>query len=245
MQLPACLPGKQSDTIFAAWRGVKRVAAGHNGRMGKLKRYQPDATAVVAKADGNPEGKGLNGFLLDWHHSEPRGVVAKSQRQVLAEFFTSMLVLSAAFKYKPVVGVPNYLYFIDNEWSLSLIAPQEWTRERQAAFAGTCVLQRDMTWTITPSDLLADDNAVSDAVGRFYDAFANMLSTDLTLEEVLPFYVGRMPYYQRLYASALSRSIRKTLTLADLTFLKSREWRLALPERSRNMLLRKQTCSAT
>jgi len=154
-------------------------------------------------------------------------------------------VLSAAFKYKPVVGVPNYLYYIGGQWSLSLIGPEEWTRERQSGFAGTCVLQRDMTWTISPSGLLSEANVVSDAVGRFYDAFAKMLSTDLTLEEVLPFYVGRMPYYQRLYASALSRSIRKTLTLADLTFMKGHDWRLALPERNNKLLLRKQTCSAT
>ena len=64
---------------------------------------------------GNPEGKGLNGFLLDWARTEPRGVIVKPQRQVLAEFFTSMLILSANFKYKPAVDVENYLYFVDGE----------------------------------------------------------------------------------------------------------------------------------
>ena len=43
--------------------------------MSQLKRYE--ARAVTLKTDGNPEGKGLNGFLLDWYKSEPRGVVAK------------------------------------------------------------------------------------------------------------------------------------------------------------------------
>ena len=76
--------------------------------------------AIARKADGNPEGKGANGFLLDWYQSEPRGVVAKPQRQLLAEFFTSMLVLSAIFKFRPVVGVSNYLYWINGEWSLLL-----------------------------------------------------------------------------------------------------------------------------
>ena len=50
-----------------------------------------------------------------------------------------------------------------------------------------------------------------------------------TLEEILPFYVGRMPYYQRLYANALSRSIRGTVTLGDQRELRSRDWRLLLP----------------
>ena len=64
--------------------------------------------AVAPKTGGNPEGKGLSGLLRDWQLSQPRGVVAKPRRQLLVEFFTSMLVLSAKFKYRPVVGKPNY-----------------------------------------------------------------------------------------------------------------------------------------
>ena len=128
--------------------------------MGNLKRHEPRDSAVTLKTDGNPEGKGLNGFLLDWYRTEPRGVIAKPQRQVLAEFFTSMLVLSAKFKYEPAIGVSNYLYWINGEWSLSLIGPHEWSDERRAAFAGKCVLQHDMTWTIEPSELLGEENEV-------------------------------------------------------------------------------------
>lgn len=197
--------------------------------MSKLEHYRSSDVAVERRPDGNPEGKGLNGFLLDWYRSEPRGVVAKPQRQVLAEFFTSMLVLSAKFKYRPAVGVPNYLYRIRGEWSLSLIAPDEWSDERHAGFAGTCVLEPDMTWTITPAEQLAENNPVADAVGRFYDAFAATLDTDLTLEEILPFHVGRMPYYQRLYAGALSRSIRAAVTLSGQRSESCREWRTLLP----------------
>lgn len=201
--------------------------------MGKPVPYRPRDFAVAPRADGNPQGKGLNGFLLDWYQSEPRGVVAKPQRQVLAEFFTSMLVLSAQFKYKPAIGVPNYLYWCRDRWSLSLIAPDEWSEERRAGFAGTCTLHPDMTWTIEPSDLLADDNAVSDAVGRFYDAFAEALDTERTLEEILPFHADRMTYYPRLYASALSRSVRAAVILGDQASVSCRDWQLHLPRLDR------------
>jgi hypothetical protein len=197
--------------------------------MGELKIHDPGNSAVALRSDVHPEGKGLNGFLLDWYRSEPRGVVAKPQRQVLAEFFTSMLVLSAKFKYQPAVGVPNYLYWVEDEWSLSLIAPDEWSDKRREGFAGTCMLQRDMTWTIAPSELLGEDNPASDAIGRFYDAFAETLDTDLTLEAILPFYVEKMPYYQRLYANALSRSIRGTVTLGAQKSMKCRDWQTLLP----------------
>ena len=204
--------------------------------MGQLTLKKSGDTALALKADGNPEGKGLNGFLLDWYRTEPRGVVIKPRRQVLAEFFTSMLVLSARFKHKPAVGVLNYLYFVDDEWSLSLIAPDEWSRERRAGFVGTCVLHPDMTWTITPSDLVGEDNDVSAAIARFYDAFADTLDNDLTLEEILPFFVRRMPYWQRLHASALSRSIRGTITLGDQRSTKCRDWQVLLPKFDASLL---------
>jgi hypothetical protein len=204
--------------------------------LGQLTLKKPGDTGLAVKADGNPEGKGLNGFLLDWYRTEPRGVVVKPRRQVLAEFFTSMLVLSARFKHKPAVGVLNYLYFVDDEWSLSLIAPDEWSRERRAGFVGTCVLHPDMTWTITPSELVGEDNDVSAAIARFYDAFAETLDNDLTLEEVLPFFVRRMPYWQRLHASALSRSIRGTITLADERSTKCRDWQGLLPKFDASLL---------
>ena len=208
--------------------------------MGKLTRHKAGSTGVAVKAAGNPEGKGLNGFLLDWYRTEPRGVVIKPQRQVLAEFFTSMLVLSARFKYKPATGVNNYLYLADGEWLLSLIAPEQWSEKRRSGFVGRCVLQPDMTWTIEPSELVGEDNAVSDALARFYDAFAETLDSDLTLEEILPFYTGRMPYWQRLHASALSRSIRATVTLGDQRAMKCREWQALLPKFDAALLAHKR-----
>jgi len=198
--------------------------------MGELKPYQLRDRSVTIKTNGNPEGKGLNGFLLDWHRTEPRGVVVKSQRQVLAEFFTSLLVLSAKFKYRPAVNVPNYLYWINNEWSLSLISPEEWSDERRAGFACVCLLQPDMTWTIEPSAQLAQKSDVSAAVGQFYDAFVDTLDSDLTLEEILPFYVESMPYYQRLHASALSRSIRGAVTIGGQTEIRCRDWQQKIPQ---------------
>lgn len=195
-----------------------------------LKKTDSGSAIVAHKSDGNPDGKGLNGLMFDWYQCEPSGVIAKPHHQILAELFTSLLVLSANFKFRPAAGGTNYLYWINGEWSLSLIAPYEWSDERRAGFVGTCVLQRDMTWTMTPSELLAKDNPVTDAIGRFYDAFAQILDTDLTLEEILPFYVSRLHYYQRLYANALSRSVRAAVTLGDQAASSCRQWSRSLPQ---------------
>ncbi|MDJ0910803.1 MAG: hypothetical protein QNI99_16605 [Woeseiaceae bacterium] len=196
--------------------------------MSDLKPYN-NGLGAVALRPANPDGKGANGFMLDWYRSEPRGVVAKPKRQVLAEFFTSMLVLSAKFKYKPAEGVSNYLYLVGDDWMLSLIAPEQWSDERRRGFVGTCVLQHDMTWTIDPSERLSEDGPVADAVRRFFDAFAEKMDTDLTLEEILPYCVQKLPYYQRLFANALSRSIRAAVVLGDQTDIPAREWQSLLP----------------
>ena len=125
----------------------------------------PDSAIALHKSDGNPEGKGLNGLLLDLHRSEPRGVVAKPHRQVLAELFTSMLVLSASFKYRPATGVENFLYWRDDEWSLSLdeallMGEPLWVDGRtgalyaQAHYPGAVHLEYD-NWDAGLGDLLA------------------------------------------------------------------------------------------
>ena len=52
---------------------------------------------------------------------------------------------------------------------------------------------------------------------------------DLTLEEILPSYVGNLHYYQRLFASALSRSMRASVTGGDQASLSCRQWQTQLP----------------
>ena len=185
--------------------------------MNDTEHQHSSGSTTALKVAGNPEGKGVNGVLLDWQRTAPRGVVAKPQRQVLAELFTSMLALSASFRYRPAPERSNDLYWIDGQWSLSLIGPEEWSDERRAGFAGTVVLQRDMTWTIELSDRVAENRPMADALGRFYDAFTESLDTDHTLEEILPFHFGRLPYYQRLHANALSRSLRASCGASQKT----------------------------
>ena len=95
-----------------------------------------------------------------------------------------------------------------------------------------------MTWTIEPSELLSKKNDVSDAVARFYDGFAHFLDTDLTLEEILPFYVGNMTYYPRLFSSGLARSIRGTIVLGGQGHTRCSDWQLLLPGLEHALLVR-------
>ena len=114
----------------------------------------------------------------------------------------------------------------------------QWSAERRAGFVGVCVLQRDMTWTIEPSEWLGDRGPLTNALGRFFDGFAEMLDTYLTLEEILPYHVGGLPYFPRLYANALSRSLRTAVSLGDQAATQCRQWSKELPRRESELLAR-------
>ncbi|MEM8546830.1 MAG: hypothetical protein AAGF46_01580 [Pseudomonadota bacterium] len=195
--------------------------------MSDIKLYEPPPV--------NVDGKGQRSFLVDAEATRPRGVTAKSQRQLLAEYFTSMLIWSADLHYQPRVGVPNFLYFMDGNWSLSLVSPDEWTGDpahpRQRGYAGICLLQPDRVWTIEVSDQLLEGGEIADAVAALYEGFAERLDSDVPLEEVLPFYASGLRYHARVGAYSLSHSLRATMVLSDQLAIPSREWRLALPHK--------------
>lgn len=202
----------------------------------KLTRYKAASVPVVDGA-ANPQGKGVVGFLEDWHLSSPRGVVAKRPGQLLADYFTSLLVLSTRFPFKPVRDCNYYLYCEQDDWSLSLVSPDEWNRsDKRRNFVGTCVLHDDATWSIDPSDNLGHPGPVTDALARFYEGFLEKLDTGQSLEDELPVFEARLPYYPRLYAAALSRSIRGSLNEGNQLAIPSARWRASVPAAFVNLL---------
>lgn len=185
---------------------------------------------VDADAGPNPQGKGQIGFLLDWAYSSPRAVVAKRAPQLLADYFTSLLVLSSSFKFKPVFGKDYYLYADGDDWSLSLISPEEWNDDvKRRAFVGTCVLHDDSTWSIEPSENIGKESPVSDALAAFYEGFIDKLRSQRALEDDLPAYEAGLPYYQRLFAAALSRSLRGSLTAGGQLGQSAETWLARMP----------------
>ncbi len=194
-------------------------------------------SAELTDTGPNPQGKGQIGFLLDWAYSSPRGVVAKPAPQLLADYFTSLLVLSSAFKFKPVFGKDYYLYIDGDRWSLSLISPDEWNDDaHRRAFVGTCVLHDDSTWSIKPSDNIGRNGLVSEQLAAFYEGFIENLRSKQVLEDGLPVYEAGLPYYQRLFAAALSRSLRGSLSVGSQLGLDAETWLASMP-RDANRLL--------
>lgn len=191
---------------------------------------------ITEYVPANPQGKGHVGLLLDWDYSRPRGTIVKTASRLLADYFTSMLVLSATFKFKPVVGQQYHLYWMDTQWSLSLIAPSEWSEARRNSYVGNCELHPDMTWTMNPTANLVERESAMMALGNFHDSFVEKMSSDDPLERSLPVYVAKLPYYQRLFASALTRSLKASMKMGGQLSIKSTHWLEQLPARPLQLL---------
>ena len=203
-----------------------------------ITRSAGTAELTSAGSGPNPQGKGQIGFLRDWAYSSPRAVAAKPAPQLLADYFTSLLVLSSSFKFKPVFGKDYYLYIDGDRWSLSLVSPDEWNDDaRRRTFVGTCVLHADSTWSIVPSDNLGKQGAVNDALGAFYDGFIEKLQSETLLEDGLPLYEAGLPYYPRLFAAALSRSLKASLTMGGQLGRDAGDWLARMPRDADHLLV--------
>jgi hypothetical protein len=170
----------------------------------------------------NPQGKGLVPVLNDVASSWPRiDVPPKKIDQIAGELFTSMFVLESEFAFRPVAGKDYYLYRKDGRFRLSLVGPDQWGGGLFGRFIGRCVLERDITWTLEMDERAAKDQQLNEFIQIRKRDFETLLETAEQLGDTLPVYCESLPYYQRLFASALANSLGKSMQLSgikDLTY---------------------------
>lgn len=157
-------------------------------------------------SNSNPQGKGLVPVLGDWQQFTPRDIRATTPQRALADYFTSMLVLSAEFHFKPVIGQHYYLYYRAGRWLLSLIEPRRWHPESAGECLGQCELHSDMTWSIEPLQNTGPALPVQQALQRFAEQLSHHVAAE-SGQQILPFCQASLPYYRRLAASGLARSL--------------------------------------
>lgn len=182
----------------------------------------------ITNPQGNPQGKGLTPVLQDWRSYRPAKVERKAPRRLFADYFTSLLVLSAEFHFKPVVGQHYHLYLREDRWRLSLIEPERWGAAA-GDYLGHCQLHGDMTWSLQPVAGLADNEALCTALQQFREQVLEQLDSDTALGEQLPDYVAELPFYRRLAANGLAASMRQATAGTRLLEQSGREWLALLP----------------
>ncbi len=162
--------------------------------------------ATPALDNPNPQGKGSVPVLDALQAFTPRNVSTKAPRQLFSDYFVSLLIISAEFHFKPVPGVPYYLYLKNRQWKLSLIEPQRWRDDHFGDFLGRCELRSDMTWSLEPLVDIQESPQLLEALQIFQDNIVDTFNTGDSLLATLPFFVDELPFYRRLAASGLARS---------------------------------------
>lgn len=168
---------------------------------------------TTTRTKPNPQGKGKIGIVDDLRSYNPVYVKAKDNTQWLADYFTSMMVLSAKFGIKPVIGKNYYLYLKDHEWRLSLIEPEAWSSQCSGVYFAKCMLHKDMSWSLAPKADWCDDVLLVTTIKQIQEEFLRSINNEKLLINHLPYFANNLSYYQRLGANALSKSLRLSLDI--------------------------------
>ncbi|MFK7828462.1 MAG: DUF2452 domain-containing protein [Congregibacter sp.] len=179
--------------------------------------------SIHSDKNPNPQGKGLVTLLADWEASQPVAFRMREPAELLLDWFVSALVLSSEFKFRPAINQSYYLYARKGSWQLSLVAPHEWVSRDVGDCLGLCRLQQDMTWSIEAVEDLNKNPRLRAALTAVVEGFMQTLDSDDALSEKLPAYRRDLPYYQRMLATGLGKSLRVSVNRADLLSGSSRE----------------------
>ncbi len=169
------------------------------------------------KTNPNPQGKGLVPVLDSLASSRPKMAVPPKQiDQIAGELFTSMFILESDFRFKPVAGKTYYLYRKDNRFRLSLVGPEQWSGSMFGQYIGACTLETDITWTLVLDEKAASDEGLIRLIQEKRHDFEQALEDAGKLEDVLPVFYESLPYYRRLFASALAYSLGISMQLSGI-----------------------------
>jgi hypothetical protein len=164
----------------------------------------------MSPAKPNPQGKGVVPILRDWATMQTGTLCAKSPADFLRDYCISSMVLSATFRFKPVVDKTYFLYATEQGLSLSMIAPHEWEQYDPEHFLANCRLRTDMTWAMDIPKPVERSYALIKA-RSYIRNFMTTLAEQNSICENLPFYIAELPYYQRMLATSLSSSLQRSL----------------------------------
>ncbi|MGR8929628.1 MAG: DUF2452 domain-containing protein [Gammaproteobacteria bacterium] len=160
----------------------------------------------------NPQGKGSVAVLDSLQQAKKYlQVSAKNIQQISSDLFTSLFILNSQIRFKPTVKRVYWLYLKNNQYRLSLIAPEQWQPARSGRFIGACEMQTDLTWTLELSDDCANDQAFILEIAYRRRQLEEKMQQAEKIDDVLPVYLETLPFYSRVLASALAYSLKRSM----------------------------------
>lgn len=166
----------------------------------------------------NPDGKGVSPVLetLDEARHSLLEAPPKNIDQIATELFTSLFVLEADFRFKPVAGKTYYLYQKPDKFWLGITPPEMMSADVGGRFIGRCHLQTDLTWTLELATEVANDQVFMAWLAQRRQAFEERLGQARQVEDILPVYDSRMTFYRRASAFGVAHSLARSMSAAGI-----------------------------
>ena len=117
---------------------------GKNGYDAKLKAYPTNAGAANFNLPNVPLFRSESSKkMMDVFNREHEEIKNKIEK-MYEEYNTSIMVWESKISFEPIVGKSYYLYNFSGELTLSLIAPNEWSKGNDCV--GEYLLNSDNKW---------------------------------------------------------------------------------------------------
>ena len=162
----------------------------------------------------NPQGKGLVPVLQALAPLHQLPAHDRSSQAWLHDYLAGALIVSAKFSFKPLINQTYYLYWREDEWTLSMISPREWGVRLQASPVASCVLRDDYSWQLSPHESVSQNPEVLAALDTFQAGFVDFIDTTTPLVDKLPFHQPDLPWYPRVMALGLAKTLQASLARA-------------------------------
>jgi len=185
-----------------------------------MKNIQTPKQSHLPAVNPNPQGKGLRPVLDSLNEFKRSCYVQRKHiSQISTELFTSLFILESQIRFKPVLEKSYWLYQKSGRYHLSLIHPQQWTRQQSGDYIGECQLHTDLTWSLALSDAALANSELMAAFNHRRAQFHEQLAAAEQLQDTLPVYVSDFSYYSRVLAAGLAHSLGLSMQLGGIAGL--------------------------
>ncbi len=168
---------------------------------------------IAKVTNPNPQGKATLPVLeLLQNSATPRAMRVRHKAELMQSYLASTLVLSAHFNFEPKPGQAYYLYYHAHQWKLSLIEPEADRSGRLGYFFAECHMDSEWVWQVCFKEGRELPEELTQALLSFYKRVADFLKHHQSLDAQLPWYQAQLPFYRRVAARALAKSLRPHLT---------------------------------